>query len=655
VTSGGAPSQAMLNVIESHSSYSLYVYPDSLGNPTIGCGLNLNAANAQALLSQAGLDYSSIIASWTSTQSLWTRQGHKLSILKDTSPKWKAFVAANPSVTTPVITDSQAQALLSAQTSAWISTAAGYFGSQFYSLDRDPQIAVVDFTAAVPSLAGSKAAAKLATYISAAATDYTKASQSISITGNAKARQADDRKLLLDGEFPTEFTVSSLTLKKGTSGNLVITTTNAFGKAIVLSTKKYSLVSSQPGVASVTKVGHVKGKADGVSTIIDSLTDAPSIQASGTVTVQSTPKNPKPTKHTFTISQDGTPNPLTGAQPGDVITLQAFFTTTDPNEDGEGEDLGISSSGGFSVVDSTYNATTTYTFVCTQANESISVDTSSFDGDESGNVTATDSSTADPSFTSPEINAFSTAAQGLDTTAAGIGTVAGLLDSTFASYSAGISNAAWVDTALLSLASTDFANLAVGTDDESYASIAKPARSTTAIFSHAKDFKGIKNAGPLAAAINALEINEEKSLNLAVAAATTANRVSGATDAGDDKSTAKQLKVLASYKKQESALLAAQTVLAQKETVQLDKAGLGSTAAASSDVSNFESNIFASVPTQLTTALNKLKVAASIQSQIQQALFVQDTNAASGTYDSILTSSTLQSELRQLSQLLAAG
>jgi len=38
------------------------VYTDSLGNPTIGIGFNLNKSGAQAIIAGLGLDYSSVVS-----------------------------------------------------------------------------------------------------------------------------------------------------------------------------------------------------------------------------------------------------------------------------------------------------------------------------------------------------------------------------------------------------------------------------------------------------------------------------------------------------------------------------------------------------------------------------------------------------------------
>lgn len=49
-------------VLIKHEGYELHVYPDSLGNPTIGIGVNLAAAGAKALVEKSGADYDALLA-----------------------------------------------------------------------------------------------------------------------------------------------------------------------------------------------------------------------------------------------------------------------------------------------------------------------------------------------------------------------------------------------------------------------------------------------------------------------------------------------------------------------------------------------------------------------------------------------------------------
>lgn len=99
VASGQAPSQAMLDLIEYHEGYSLSIYPDASGVPTVGVGLKLvnsNESFATAALNAAGVSYSDLVQDWNSIKSLWVSQHHPLASLKDTSPLWALFVGTKP-------------------------------------------------------------------------------------------------------------------------------------------------------------------------------------------------------------------------------------------------------------------------------------------------------------------------------------------------------------------------------------------------------------------------------------------------------------------------------------------------------------------------------------------------------------------------------
>ena len=79
---------------------------------------------------------------------------------------------------------------------------------------------------------------------------------------------------------------------------------------------------------------------------------------------------------------------------GDEITVTAQLTTVDANENGEGEPLLVSSSGGeLSGVISKYFVSTTFVYTATTANEVVSGTNVGFDGDESCSVSAVVSKT----------------------------------------------------------------------------------------------------------------------------------------------------------------------------------------------------------------------------------------------------------------------
>jgi hypothetical protein len=68
---------------------------------------------------------------------------------------------------------------------------------------------------------------------------------------------------------------------------------------------------------------------------------------------------------------------------GDTISVTATLTTSDPNENGEGEPLQVTSSGGeINATISAYSVPTPFSYSAAVANETISGTIIGFDGDE---------------------------------------------------------------------------------------------------------------------------------------------------------------------------------------------------------------------------------------------------------------------------------
>ena len=239
VGSGQAPTQAMLDVIEYHEGYSLSIYPDSHGVPTVGVGIKLNSSNASfatAALAAAGVSYSALAAGWSNIKSLFVSQHHPLKALKDTSPRWAEFVAQNPSVADDVLTAPQATAAFEQAVTAKLTAAAAFFGTQFYELDRDPQIALVDLAYHVADITKYR---KLGSQIQGNAqnaTDYTLAAKQLRPVAIGRIERAfDDQELMKHGEDSSSIGIpASVTIEMGQSATLPVTATGAFGKNIIL-------------------------------------------------------------------------------------------------------------------------------------------------------------------------------------------------------------------------------------------------------------------------------------------------------------------------------------------------------------------------------------------------------------------------------------
>lgn len=290
------PSPAMLDIIWAHEGNSLCVYPDTEGHPTIGVGLNLDDANdATAALAQAGLSYTTIMADWNDTVALWTSTKHSMATLtnKAGSP-WYTFIKQHPSVTDPVMTAAQETQVLIAAIQQHVSDAASFVGDQFWMLDEDPQIALVDIDFNVTDITEYTNLQAAIVGDANGATDYATAAKEIE--GLIPARVADDQKLMLHGEYFSKvvITPSSASIAPDQTTALSAAAEGAHGKKVILPTGQ-SLVwySSDPSVATVThKEGVVTGVAAGTTSVDADFNLYP--QSKGTARITVTSSTPTP-------------------------------------------------------------------------------------------------------------------------------------------------------------------------------------------------------------------------------------------------------------------------------------------------------------------------------------------------------------------------
>ena len=276
VAAGQAPTQAMLDVIEYHEGYSLSIYPDAQGVPTVGVGIKLddsNASVATAALAAAGVSYSALAADWNNIKSLFVSQHHPLKALKDTSPLWAKFVAQNPSVADDVLTASQATTAFEQAVTAKLTAAAGFFGTQFYELDRNPQIALVDLAYHVADITKYK---KLASQIQGNAqnaTNYSLAAKQLRpVALGSIARAIDDQALMKHGEDASSVGIPAITpFIAGQIAALAVTAAGAFGKGVILTSGDLIFTESVPGIVtvSVTNTGvEIHGLRQGTTDLI---------------------------------------------------------------------------------------------------------------------------------------------------------------------------------------------------------------------------------------------------------------------------------------------------------------------------------------------------------------------------------------------------
>ena len=346
----------------------------------------------------------------------------------------------------------------------------------------------------------------------------------------------------------------------------------------------------------------------------------------------------QPRTVTATIASD-TAVVIVNFNNGDTVDIVATLTTTDPNENGEGEPIVLQSSTGFSGVVSNYAQPTSFSFKAS-AGGTLSGFIQGFDGDESGVVTVTINSNQKKRFTQEQKDAMAKASADLNVQAAAETVIAALClaipDPTITKFCALTSGSLAGVTWLLSAALN---RLALDPSDPNFRIIALPVLLTLPP----------ESGGPEIAAVNALILNEERMLALARAAAIAIDRAQGAVDAGDAFWEAQQVAALNSYVSQLTALLAQQPGLLVEAVRQIGLSGFPTLTIGAFDVLNFEFQVaFGSLPAPLAAAMTTLGADAAAQEDIRQLLFVQNIDDVAGTFPALLVDSQLLASLAAL-------
>jgi hypothetical protein len=199
-----------------------------------------------------------LVQDWNSIESLWLAQHYPLRDLKDTSPLWARFVLKNPSVANPVLTSSQASAAFNAEVGVKLAAAAAFFGPQFYLLDRDPQIALVDTAFHVPDITEFKDLASQIQGNEEQATNYTSAAKQVNFGAAAPGslrRMRDDQQLMKHGADASSIILGSpnATLYAGQVTYVVTKPIGAFGKSIILPPSELKWTTSVRNVVTVKR------------------------------------------------------------------------------------------------------------------------------------------------------------------------------------------------------------------------------------------------------------------------------------------------------------------------------------------------------------------------------------------------------------------
>lgn len=330
---------------------------------------------------------------------------------------------------------------------------------------------------------------------------------------------------------------------------------------------------------------------------------------------------------------------------GDSITITGLLTTTDPNENGEGEPVVFSSSGGdlsgASISD--YFQSHTFTYTSQQDNETISGINQGADFDEGCNVSAIISaqSLKFGILTQQDRTALESASKNLAIDSSAVGLVALLCaDTIIAGPFCSLPFGSTAGVGLLTAAILD--KIATDPSDPNFMVIAQPVLLTV---------QPVTANGTLtqaeADAFNALLLNEENIIAYGQALITSYNRAQGAFDAQNAAWQAQQLQAAAQY---QGALLGYVSAESGLRTT------LANLLSADPNFSSFTLNpydalnaegliAYSGLPASITQALVSLGADAPTVSTIQGLLFVQDINAVSGNTVSKIADSQLLSSL----------
>jgi hypothetical protein len=311
---------------------------------------------------------------------------------------------------------------------------------------------------------------------------------------------------------------------------------------------------------------------------------------------------------------------VAGNKVGDLINVTVVLQTDDPDENGEGEPIAISSSGGEFIGNvGVYFSAVPFSYVATQANETVSGSFVDSDGDETCSITL---AWNQPQFISK--TGKSVAAKvgvGLGIVSGGSWTVAELCTANIilgpiCGIQAGLIAAVTATAGVLAGA------VASDPPDPNFMDIANPVFPSLPIIIPQR---GAPQA--LADAANALLANEVQMIGIERALVTTLNRASGASDAKNDLWLQRQQTQADLLETALAAALGKEATLLNNFQAALT-AAVGNTVITADQVKDFEAGVAADgLPAEDIAALQLLGVDDSLISVITNQAFVQDADA----------------------------
>lgn len=341
--------------------------------------------------------------------------------------------------------------------------------------------------------------------------------------------------------------------------------------------------------------------------------------------------------------------PLPALHAGDILTIRATSSSTDPNEDGEAEPLVIQSSDGRSTSFTNYNVPVTHTFQVATDGVTLTASFPSADDDDSA-VLVVDVNRHDL-LTQSERNALWNAGHALVMT--------GLATEVFVQqFGSQIESASPASTPYVSaLAAGNGLTLLAGWMTEKAASDSPAADYTTpttlSLPAHPTQTTDSGLSQAAANAFNLLATNESLIYGVSAALLTALNREAGAFQAGDTTSEMRQAQFVQQYATTLSTLLGAE---AQYRTSLVNALAASPMPAQQIDPSDVERSeqwiVDEGLPNTLTPSLQATNVDAATVDSIRQLLIVQSIRSFGVSFPEILADPTYQSALTSAGQQL---